>query len=156
MRLTAPNTPPDVTLTQSFSVSLQTLSENLSDPNKIPLRHPLIHRVEITRSEQESNLSRVSFQVWEKVPLLMLSIPNHYSGMITRDPSHPNELMMEAWSRPAVHLQMHLFIEESGGRCTLTERAWIKAPWLVRSFVIRTFTAAHRSQFERLSALLAG
>jgi hypothetical protein len=154
MSLAIPDSPPDMTLTRAFSVSSRALIENLSDPEKIPLRHPLIHRIQIISRAQEGALSKVLFDVWEKVPLLWFSVPNHYTGMIVCDPSHPNEILTEAWSKPLVHLRMHLSANASGDQCILTEKAWIEAPWPLRSFVIRTFTRAHQEQFDRLAGSL--
>ena len=156
MPLESPNATPSLTLQKIINARLEDLSHVLADPSRLPTIHPLIYRTQLTARSKEGDREVFSFDVWEKVPLLGLSIPSRYKGQSRRDLTAPGVVILEGWSQPGIHLFIRFTIEEiSPGQCQVTDSVWVKAPWLLRAFLLKTVTAAHQAQLEALAASFA-
>ena len=156
MPLESPNATPSLTLQKTINARLEDISNKLGDPAQLPTIHPLIYRTQVTARSKEGDREVFSFDVWEKVPLLGLSIPSQYKGQLRRDLSAPGVVVMEGWSQPGIHLFIRFTMEElSPGQCKVTDSVWVKAPWLLRSFLLKTVTAAHQAQLDALAASFA-
>ena len=156
MPLESPNATPSLTLQKTINARLEDISSKLGDPAQLPTIHPLIYRTQVTARSKEGDREVFSFDVWEKVPLLGLSIPSQYKGQLRRDLSAPGVVVMEGWSQPGIHLFIRFTMEElSPGQCKVTDSVWVKAPWLLRSFLLKIVTAAHQAQLDALAASFA-
>jgi hypothetical protein len=156
MPMESPNATPSLTLQKIIDARLEDISNKLGDPVQLPTIHPLIYQIQVTARNKEGDREVFSFDVRERVPLLGLSIPNQYKGQLRRDLSAPGVVVMEGWSQPGIHLFIRFTIEElSPTQCKVTDSVWIKAPWLLRSFMVKTVTAAHQAQLEKLAASFA-
>jgi hypothetical protein len=156
MNLQSPSVVPSLLLQKSIKARQDAISNKLADPSQIPSIHPLIYRTEITSRRKEGTIEAIAFDIWEKVPLFGLSIPSRYRGEVRRDLSSPALVLLEAWSQPGIHFLIHFRIEESSAdQCQVKEDVWIEAPWLLRSFLQKTVSAAHQTQLSNLDASFA-
>lgn len=127
----------------------------LADPLQLPRIHPLITSVRAhPPSRDEAGLTRVDFDIDEKVPLWSggPSVTNHYRARITTFPGQELVLRLSGWSSPNIRIETRYSTYEAG----LEETVWFSAPWLVRGFAGRMLLTAHRRTLERVCALANG
>jgi hypothetical protein len=126
----------------------RTLLIAATDPARTPELHPLVTAVRVLHADDRTQ----DFELDERVPLGPLRVPNRYRARRVLD---GDRLVLEAWSRPGVHLVHTLHVVARDGHVDVDHAVAIEAPWWVRGFVVRTARAAHDAWIGRVQAWMA-
>lgn len=127
----------------------QAALELLTTPQRLPMLHPLITRIDEQPARVEGTARVLDFTVHERVPLLggVVKWPNTYRGRVSLDAATPAIARLSGWSAPGVRIEgRYAIIDEA-----IEETSWLAAPWWVEPFVFKTFVEAHRRTLEAVS-----
>ena len=120
-----------------------------TEPARAPELHPLITAV----SDIGPDGAGERWVIDEQVPFGPLRIPNRYRAR--RELVAPDRLVLEAWSKPSVHLLHTLELRPQADTVEVTHTVAIDAPWAVRAFVVATARTAHDEWIARVRTWIA-
>ena len=118
----------------------------VTEPERMLTLHPLVVGV----SDIRLDATGVTWTIDERVPFMWFSIHNRYTAR--REVRGNNQIVMEAWSRPNVHLLHTLDITEIADGVQVEHVVRVDAPWIIFSFVAATAEKAHDGWIERVRA----
>jgi len=118
--------------------------------NYVPL-HPLI--VSITEIEPRPELPNARrFRVVDRIPIGPFRLRTTYEAVL--DPVGEGEVHGHAWQSPGVRLWTSYRLEPVHDGTRLIERVQVRAPRLLRRYVVDTARASHAAMLAGLKALL--
>ena len=118
-------------------------------PARGPELHPLITAV----SAVEADGAGERWTIDEGVPFGPFTVPNRYTAR--RERVGAGRLVLEAWSRPSVHLVHTLELHPAPEGTRVEHRVEVEAPAWVRGFVVATAGRAHDEWVRRVCAWVA-
>ena len=154
--------PPSYSITQSLAVSSKDALLNfLLEPSNLPLMHPLIQSVKAESGVKESGVKNnqmiaTSMTITDKITICGCW---SYSTRYRAIQWWQEEAFVIYWKANAaggvvVYNRFDIEEREGGlGQVIVTQSTWIKAPWLLKGYVIRTAKKAHEESLANLSCI---
>jgi hypothetical protein len=144
---------PDFVLELDLDVAPSVLRAFLCDlHNYVPL-HPLIESIEeMAPSDKMPRAKR--YRVVDRIPVGPFKLRTVYTAAL--DPVAEDEVHGYAWQFPAIQLQtIYAFTATSFGT-HLVESVRVRAPRLLRRFVVKEASRAHAETLSKMKGLLEG
>jgi len=143
----------DFVLEQDFDVAPSVLRAFLCDLNNYVSLHPLIESIE-TLAPSDALPRAKRYRVVDRVLLGPFRLRTAYTAAL--DPVGDNEVHGYAWQFPAIQLQTIYSLAATSFGTHLMERVRVRAPRLLRRFVVEQASRAHAETLSKMRILLEG
>jgi hypothetical protein len=138
-------------LEQDFEVAPSVLRTFLCDLNNYVPLHPLIESIEeLTPSEDLPRAKR--YRVVDRVPLGPFKLRAVYIAAL--DPISENEVHGTAWQFPSIQIHTVYSLAATSLGTHLVENVTVRAPWLIRRYVVGQASRAHAETLSSMKVLL--
>jgi len=141
------------TLEEDLDVAPSVLRAFLCDLNNLVALHPLIESIEELKPNEELPRAK-HYRVVDRIPMGPFKLRTVYTAAL--DPVGENEVHGYAWQFPSIELHTVYGLTETPGGTHLVECVSVKAPWLLRRFVVEQARRAHAMTLSKMKRLLRG
>jgi hypothetical protein len=141
------------TLEEDLDVAPSVLRAFLCDLNNLVALHPLIESIEELKPMEELPRAK-HYRVVDRIPMGPFKLRTVYTAAL--DPVGENEVHGYAWQFPSIELHTVYALTETPHGTHLVERVRVKAPWLLRRFVVGQAKQAHAVTLSKMKRLLRG
>ena len=147
-------TAPDFSHRIEIDVECAALHAFLCDLENYEPLHPLIESIEEIDPRSDLPGAR-RWRVVDRIPVGPFRMRTAYVAAL--EPVSDTEIRGHAWQSPGVRLRtVYSLSELAGGGTRLEERAFVRAPWGMRRFVVGQACASHATTLQRMKELLEG